>query len=114
LVIISLLAAPGRGLIADWHRRRKSHRRLRLEGVLTDLFELEQQHTAVSEHGHTAQAIRAMSFGEGGSVLQSLRALEARGLVQRVASDGWIITDSGRSKVKRMLANMGRIDEHAR
>src|SRR5690606_13226552 len=64
LVIISLAFAPRRGIIAEAMRRRRSRLRLRLDAVLTDLYELESQHELVTPHGHTAKAIEAMSFGE--------------------------------------------------
>lgn len=112
LVLFSLLFAPQRGLISEWHRRRKSRRRLRLDGVLTDLYELEEQHQSVAHHGHTARAIQAMSFGEG-SVRASLVALEEQDLVKRLAADEWTITASGRKKVQQMLAGLGHPEQRS-
>jgi len=109
-VTISLLMAPRRGLIAEAFRRRKNRLKLRLDAVLTDLYELESQHTLATPHGHTAKAIQAMSFGEGPAA-QSLKALEERGLVARFGADRWTITEKGRHRVERMLQRLG-VTEH--
>lgn len=106
LVVISLLFAPERGIMSEMRRQRKNRRRLRLDGVLTDLYELEEQHPSVEHHGHTAEALRAMNFGKG-SVRQSLVALESQGLVKRINGTKWTITAEGRDKVQEMLAAMG-------
>lgn len=105
VVIISLAFAPRRGLIAETMRRRRSRLRLRLDAVLTDLYELESQHTLVTPHGHTAKSIQAMSFGEG-SVQSSLEELERRHLVAKMGASRWTITEKGRQRVQRLLARM--------
>lgn len=106
LVVLSLLFAPERGIVSEIRRQRRNRRRLRLDAVLTDIYELEEQHPAVEHHGHTAEAIRAMNFGDG-SVHQSLIALESQGLVKRINGTKWTITAEGRDKVQDMLAAMG-------
>jgi manganese/zinc/iron transport system permease protein len=105
-VTISLLAAPRRGLIAEALRRRHNHMKLRLDAVLTDLYELESQHNLVTPHGHTAQAIQAMSFGEG-PVNRSLGELEQRGLAARFGAERWTITEKGRHRVERLVSRLG-------
>lgn len=105
-VVVSLLAAPRRGLVSELLRRRRNHRRLRLDAVLMDLYELEAQHRDETPHGHTAQAIKAMGFGAG-AVDRSLAELEERKLVSRLGWDHWIITGKGVQRVERHLAEMG-------
>ncbi len=105
IVIISLALAPGRGLISETLRRRKNHKKLRLDAVLTDLYELESQHTPETPHGHTAKAIQAMSFGEG-EVLKNLLELESRGLVARFSTNHWAITEKGRHRVERLVQQL--------
>src|SRR5687768_3017829 len=41
IVVVSLLLAPGRGMVWNWMRIRRNRRSLRLTSVLTDLYELE-------------------------------------------------------------------------
>lgn len=105
IVIVSLAMAPGRGLIAEAMRRRKNNRKLRLDAVLTDLYELESQHNLATPHGHTAKAIQAMSFGEG-PVVVSLQELESRQLIARIDADHWTITEKGRHRVDRLIEQL--------
>lgn len=111
-VLFSLLAAPRRGLIAETLRRRHNRRKLRLNAVLTDLFELESQHALETPHGHTAQAIQAMSFGQG-PVQHNLEELEQRGLVARMGSQRWTLTPRGRDRVERLVARLGHHEDEA-
>lgn len=108
LVLVSLLFAPGRGMVAGWLRRRRNGRRLRLHAVLADLYELELQHGG-APHGHSLAAIEAMSFGLGG-VERSLRELEARGLAHRTLDGRWVLTAQGTLEATR-LARMHTASE---
>ncbi len=112
IVIISLAMAPRRGLIAEALRRRKNHKKLRLDAVLTDLYELESQHNLATPHGHTARAIQAMSFGEG-EVVGSLIELESRELIERMGADHWMITEKGRQRVDRLISQLNSSAESA-
>lgn len=109
LVLISLLLAPRRGMVAEWSRRRKNNRKLRLDAVLTDLYELESQHAESECRGHSTEAIRAMSFGEG-SIRGSLAALKDHAFVSQPQPDSWMITAKGRERVERMLAQLGHTE----
>jgi manganese/zinc/iron transport system permease protein len=93
IVALSLLFAPNRGLIWNWLRQGTTRRQLRAEAVLADLAELEAQH-AGHAHGHSAAVLQTMNPGHG--IRRTLRDLAARGLVQRVDDDAWILTDTGR------------------
>ncbi len=91
IVLVSLAAAPRRGLLWRELRSRRDRRRLRLAAVLADLHELELQHPGV-EHGHSAAVLSVMS----GGTLPSLLELERRGQVRRLGVDEWALTDAGR------------------
>jgi manganese/zinc/iron transport system permease protein len=98
LVLLSLLLAPGRGLV--WraiHDRRRSTR-LRLETTLADLETLAAQHGG-AEHGHTAAVLRVMRAGRG--VEGSLAELERRGWARRVGAGEWALTERGREEARR-------------
>lgn len=99
IVVISLLGAPGRGLVWTAFRERSSRTDLRAGAVLEDLYRLGAHH-ADRDHGHTVAVLRTMS-AEPASVLPSLKSLEERGWAQRVEPDGWALTDAGRDAAKR-------------
>ena len=84
IVLVSLAAAPRRGLLWRELRVRRDRRRLRLAAVLADLHELELQHPGV-EHGHSAAVLSVMS----GGTLPSLLELERRGQVRGLGVDEW-------------------------
>lgn len=101
IVLVSLLAAPQRGVVWNWLRRRQNRRRLRLEAVLADLYELELQHAPGLPHGHPAASLEAMSYGQGG-VHPSLRTLEERGQVYQVDNGRWALTEHGMDEARRV------------
>ena len=96
LVLVSLLLAPRRGIVWREVRGRSDRRRLRLAAVLADLEALEHQHPD-ARRGHSARVLSVMS----GGAEASLRELERRGHVQRVAEDEWALTDEGREEARR-------------
>ncbi|HLU25042.1 MAG TPA: iron chelate uptake ABC transporter family permease subunit [Longimicrobiales bacterium] len=102
IVLASLLFAPNRGLVWNAARRYRSRRRLRVQSVLVDLYALARQHEHL-EHAHSTAAVRAMSYGRGGT-LASLRALEQRGLVRRAGRDLWSLTPAGIREAESLLA----------
>lgn len=95
IVIVSMLAAPGRGLLARAIQDRRSRARLRAGAVLDDLYILESQHSEPS-HAHNVAVLRTMNRAPG-SVAPSLQALEERGWVEETAPDEWALTPEGRS-----------------
>jgi len=105
IVIISLTLAPRRGLLWSWLRRLRNRRRLALDAVLLDLYELSRQH-ADRAHPHALAALEAMN--QRGGVGRSLAALAARGLVQAVSADAWNLTPAGRQEAERLAATLGR------
>jgi manganese/zinc/iron transport system permease protein len=67
LVAFSLLAAPGRGLVAEVVRSARVRRRIRADAVLLDLWALARQH-AGAPHPHPVATLRGHGReGAGGS-----------------------------------------------
>ena len=98
IVIVSLLAAPGRGLAWQAARERAARRRLRLGAVLANLDALAAQHTDAS-HGHSAAVLRLMD--DRGGVDESLAELERRGWARQAGGDEWALTEAGRAEAQR-------------
>ncbi|MBD0329320.1 MAG: metal ABC transporter permease [Thermoleophilia bacterium] len=97
LVVVSLLAAPRRGLVWRFAADRRRAGRLRLGAALADLDALAVRHGSL-EHGHSVSVLE-LTAGRG--VGRSLAALEERGWAQRTAEDEWAITEAGRDEARR-------------
>jgi manganese/zinc/iron transport system permease protein len=93
IMLVSLLAAPNRGLVAAAIRDRRNSRDLREMGVLEDLHTLALQHRN-DQHPHSAVVLRTMTH-QPESVESSLRRLERRGLVRRAGTGEWALTAEG-------------------
>lgn len=98
IVVISLFLAPARGLLWKWVRDRRNRGRLRLEGLLEDLYTLALEHKN-PEHPHPSSVLELMG---GAGVKKSLKLLEDRGLVKQVNSDEWALTGEGFAEARRM------------
>jgi len=105
IVLISLLLAPNRGLLWQWITRQQNRRRLQTEQVLSNLYLLASQH-AEPTHPHAAAALRVMG-AKPESVLQSLRALSAEGLVQPAPNSQWALTPTGVQRAQRLVRQQG-------
>ncbi|NNF59500.1 MAG: metal ABC transporter permease [Rhodothermaceae bacterium] len=93
LVVVSLLFAPNRGVVAGWWRTLRNRRVLRTAGVLEDLYTLALQHPDL-HHGHAIGALRTMT-ARPASVEPSLQVLERRGWVEPKGEEAWALTDDG-------------------
>ncbi len=100
LVLGSLLLAPNRGLVFHGVRQWRQRRRLRLEAVLLDLYELALQHPQ-REHSHPVAVLQAMRLGQA-DVRRSLRRLADQGLAQETAAQEWALTAAGRAEAERL------------
>ncbi|MCI0482050.1 MAG: metal ABC transporter permease, partial [Candidatus Dadabacteria bacterium] len=89
IVIVSMLLAPRRGILWRWWRERRQRGRLRLEGILEDLYSLALEHNDPG-HAHSLSVLRLMSAGKGG-VEKSLEILSERGLVRAVRPGEWAL-----------------------
>jgi manganese/zinc/iron transport system permease protein len=100
IVLVSLLAAPNRGVVWKWARERVNRNLLQTEAVLADLHVLAMRHEDPG-HGHPISVLRTMSIGHGG-VDRSLEVLRERGLVRVTADGTWSLTPSGLSEAGRL------------
>jgi manganese/zinc/iron transport system permease protein len=98
VVLLSLAAAPKRGLFWQAVRERRRAARLRVGAVLGDLHALATQHGSI-DHGHSAAVLRVMR--PGGGVEGSLAELERRGWARRLGEDEWALTESGHEEADR-------------
>jgi manganese/zinc/iron transport system permease protein len=102
LVVISILFAPGRGLLWEQLARRRARQALRGRHVLATLYELAEDH---SDPRYPAERGTLDSF-HGLDTRAVLDRLERRGLVERVdhmPDEGphWELTAEGRREVRR-------------
>ena len=100
IVLVSLLAAPNRGVVWKWARERVNRNLLQTEAVLADLYVLAMRHEDLG-HGHPISVLRTMSIGHGG-VDRSLGVLREKGLVRVTADGTWSLTPSGLSEAGRL------------
>ena len=100
VVGVSLLFAPGRGLVAAGLRTLRNRRVLRLAGTLEDLYTLALQHPDVG-YGHSAATLRTMT-SRPEAVVPTLDALRDRGWIQPVGDDAWALTRDGLSEARRL------------
>jgi manganese/zinc/iron transport system permease protein len=101
-VAVSLMLAPRRGLVWRWIRDWRNGRKLRMEAVLLDLFALASQHER-PDYPHEAAVLDLMANPIAGSA-KSLAALADRGLVTRVGSSQWSLTQAGVARVRAIRA----------
>jgi manganese/zinc/iron transport system permease protein len=110
IVIVSMLFAPRRGILWSWWRERRQRGRLRLEGILEDLYSLALDHED-PEHAHSLSVLKLMSAGKGG-VEKSLEILGDRGLVRAVGPGEWALTKAGIEAAERTISERsGKSDE---
>jgi manganese/zinc/iron transport system permease protein len=100
IVIVSLLAAPNRGVVWKWARERVNRNLLQTEAVLADLYVLAMRHEDLG-HGHPISVLRTMSAGHGG-VDRSLEVLRERGLVRVTVEGTWSLTPRGLSEAGKL------------
>ncbi len=100
-VAVSLLAAPGRGLLAEAVRARRTRSRVRADSVLADLYALASQH-ADPGYPHSAATLRAMA-PDPGEVDRSLRRLEEEGWARCTAEGLWGLTPEGAHRASHLF-----------
>ena len=93
VVVISILFAPGRGML--WHGLEAQHhaRKFRGDLVLADLSHLAAQHPGEA-HGHSLAVLQAMNPGRAG-IAATLRRLADDRLVRETERAEWVLTDDG-------------------
>lgn len=105
IVLFSILLAPRRGVLWNWIRERQRRGRLRLEGILEDLYSLALEHKDPG-HSHSLSVLKLMSAGKGG-VEKSLEVLSERGLVRAVSPGEWALTSAGVEEARRAISERG-------
>ena len=108
IVLISLLLAPGRGVLWQLVQATSQRRNLRGHRVLVDLYRLAQDHRDPAYP--TEQGMLDAYFGRRSAHV--LRRLERRGLVERVRhmpEEGthWVLTDVGQEQARTLLQPFG-------
>lgn len=109
MAVVSLTLAPNRGLVWNWVRERRSHRNLRIDATLHDLYTLAAQHTE-AQHPHSVRVLEAISSGRG-SADHSLRELAGRGWARRSEGDHWSLTPAGLAEAERLFGGAGEMGE---
>ena len=111
VVLVSLLAAPGRGLVARWVQTLRSRKILEASGVLEDLYTLALQH-ADPLREHPAATLRTMTTRPE-RVDPTLDVLAGRGWVRPVGESGWALTEEGLAHVRRLARTEHHDDSDA-
>ncbi len=112
IVFISLLFAPGRGLLWEALNFQGNRRVLRSQQVLVDLYKIANEH-----HDPTYQTeLGMLQSYYGVNVKQVLHKLTAQGYVQpsqHMQNEGqhWILTEEGYQQAQNVLAQLGKRDD---
>ncbi len=101
ITLVSLLMAPGRGLIAAWLRTQRRRRRILDDTVLAALYRLASQHPDPTAAPHSIEVVRTMTVGAG--VRRTMRHLADRGLVKPDPAGGWRLTREGLTAGKAII-----------
>jgi len=107
MVLVSLLVAPGRGLLWEAAQRWRNHRRLRSQQVLTALYEFSQRHQDPAYKTEQGMVNAYYGVGTGPTLAQ----LQHQGLVRSMShmpEEGvhWELTPSGRIEAERILKTL--------
>jgi manganese/zinc/iron transport system permease protein len=92
--VVSLLAAPRRGLVASWLSRRAFRRRLEERYLLRALFEHTEPHLPNRPAVSLDQLLSDRSWSRG-RLLRLLSDLSRDGLVEPVGPAAWALTEAG-------------------
>ena len=107
-VAVSLLFAPGRGLVWDYANRLANRRRLRGQRVLTTLYRLAAHH---GDSGYPSEQGMVDAY-HGIGTTAIMKRLQARGLVEPAVhrpetTPHWVLTAAGIAEAERVLASLG-------
>lgn len=98
IFVVSLLAAPRRGVIADLVRRERLRRRVAMQNFLRDAYE------AVERTGDLARPWRLNDLGRPSSARRGLATgAKRRGLVVELADGSFALTTQGRAAASRVI-----------
>jgi len=105
IVLLSLFLAPNRGLLFRFIREKIDSRVLRLNNVLSDLYELAMQHND-PYYPHSEAVLNSMSTVLG-KVSKNLSELESQGMVRKTGAGYWALTSKGHEQAKKILELKG-------
>jgi manganese/zinc/iron transport system permease protein len=108
IVLVSILVAPGRGVVWDLAERARDRRSLRGRQVLATLARLAREH---GDPEYPAEQGMLDTYHRLGTRM-ALERLAGRGLVSRAShmpGEGahWVLTPRGRAEAARVLAGIG-------
>ena len=101
IALVSIVAAPRHGVIAEYVRTQRRRSRFRLEKTLAAMLALEGQHLT-GQHLHSAAAIQA-SIPDLDGVDEMVRELAAAGLATGSQGKGWRLTAGGIARARGIL-----------
>lgn len=93
VLIVSLLLAPGRGLVWNFVQSRRLEKRIRHENLLTDLYRLGERQKNW-ERTVSAPTLMGMRGQSGREIWRTVGQLESRGLLA-VNGDAMLLTTTG-------------------
>lgn len=108
-VIVSLLIAPGRGLVWEAMRQAKNRRQLRGQRVLTTLYRLAAHH---DDPQYPAEEAMVNAY-HGVGTTPVLKRLESRGHITQTrhapeVTPHWTLTPEGLAEAERVLGELGK------
>jgi manganese/zinc/iron transport system permease protein len=108
IVLVSLLLAPGRGLLWEWAETRRARAALAERGVLLTLHALGASH---ADPAYPAERGMLDAY-HGRPSDRALATLEAQGMVRRVnhppeSTLHWELTGEGRAEAERLVRSEG-------
>lgn len=101
IVILSLLLAPNRGILARWVQRYRNRFAFSLQRLLLDLYHLENAH----EHEECAHSLETISLirRREGNIRIALEALQANNWASQSDDKLWSLTPLGRGQAETLL-----------
>jgi manganese/zinc/iron transport system permease protein len=111
-VVLSLVAAPRRGLGAELLRRLRVRKRVRADAVLAHLYALAAQHSDPTAHPHPVAVLEIMQDRETG-VQRSLEVLARRGWAREVRAGQWVPTPEGIRRARGLFQPGARSGDEA-
>ena len=101
IVILSLLLAPKRGILARSLQRYRNRFAFSLQRLLLDLYHLEEKH-AGGGRAHSMKTISLMRNREG-NIRIALQALQSNRWVEQTEDKLWVLTSEGHKHAEALL-----------
>ncbi len=101
IVLLSLLLAPGRGILARSLQRYRNRFAFSLQRLLLDLYHLEEKH-AEGERAHSMKTISLIRRREG-NIRIALEALQSNRWATQGDDKLWALTPDGRKQAEILL-----------